>query len=217
MKPSEQMIVKCASVLGLTFTRKMLEVISPTSNTWKLRRLLHSLMQSGVFECAASHFNHLGIMQPDSMNKNKSKHHIGKSSHIVCLCPEADDRLILGVDIPAQDTYSKPISNCRYLRFTSSLMQETAYDLFLIDQRRRLHRTAALFLESQAHKCDACGGGEFTPGNDTAALGVGFGPVSLTSSSTNLHHQGRRMGVDGDGTAIIEEKPTGKALIKTCG
>lgn len=187
MKPAEQMIVKLASVLGLIFTRQLLEVISPTNSTWKLRQLLHGMMQSGVFECAASHFNHMGVMQPDSITRHKSsRHHIQKLSHVSCECSEADegDQIMIGVDIPPKDMQN-PVSNCRYLRFTSSLMQETAYDMFLIDQRRRLHRSAALFLESQAHKCDACGGGEFLPGHEAAA-GLYVKPISLTASPAKM-------------------------------
>ena len=215
------MILKCASVLGTIFKRRMLEVISPTNSTWKIRRLLHGLMQSGVLECAASHFNSMGIMQPDSMNKNRSsRHHIGRSSQIICLCPEAEDKsmLVLGVDLPAQDKQTQPISNCRYLRFTSTLMQETAYDLFLSDQRRRLHRTAALYLESQAHKCDSCGGGEFLPGgNELTAGNIGHGLVSMNMSSTHAGPtRGRRMGVDGEAPSTESNEPTettGKFLL----
>lgn len=37
--------------------------------------------------------------------------------------------------------------------------------MLLLDQRKKLHRLSALYLESFAHRCDSCGGGEFLAGH----------------------------------------------------
>ena len=57
-----------------------------------------------------------------------------------------------------------PIKHCLVYKFSNIYVQETTYDVWLEDQRKGLHEKAAMFLESQAHKCRACGGGGFVPG-----------------------------------------------------
>lgn len=54
LKPSEQLIVKCAAVLGMSFTRDMLKAIIPSSlktDIAKFRNAIHLLTQVGIFEC----------------------------------------------------------------------------------------------------------------------------------------------------------------------
>ncbi|XP_071790978.1 adenylate cyclase type 10-like isoform X1 [Asterias amurensis] len=171
MKPSEQMLVKCAAVLGLTFTRHMLEIIVPNTTSWKIRRLLHILMKGGVFECATYHLTIHGLSYGVNQRIASSvSSHFGTLGHgnrltagIICHCPktaiqESD------VEVPTGSSYMF-MTDCSHLRFTSAFMQETAYGLFLSEQRRKLHRQAAEYLESQAHKCTPCGGGDFLPGS----------------------------------------------------
>ena len=59
-----------------------------------------------------------------------------------------------------------PSQYCLFYKFSNIYVQETAYDVWLEDQKKGLHEKAAMFLESQAHKCRACGGGGFVPGMD---------------------------------------------------
>ena len=47
-------------------------------------------------------------------------------------------------------------------------IQETAYNLCTEAQRKTLHMAAAHFLESQAHKCKNCGGGDFITGRSSS-------------------------------------------------
>ena len=170
MKPAEQMLVKCAAVLGLTFTRRMLDIIVPNTTSWKIRRLLHILMKAGVFECATYHMALHGTSHGGSQRLASSvSSHFGTLGHgtrlsagIICHCPKTEQQES-EVDIPSGSSYMFT-TDCSHLRFTSAFMQETAYGLFLSKQRCKLHKQAAEFLESQAHKCTACGGGDFLPG-----------------------------------------------------
>ncbi|XP_070579239.1 adenylate cyclase type 10-like [Ptychodera flava] len=150
LKSGDQMVVKCAAVLGLSFTRSLLEKIVPNFNSRKIRMSIHSLMQLRLFECAAKHPGHHAGLHHSSLSHHG---HQRLSAQVECHCPRDGDYL-------STDARTN-ISNCRLLRFKTSLMQEVAYTLFLSDQRRKLHEQAALFLESQAHKCKSCGGGEF--------------------------------------------------------
>jgi len=64
-------------------------------------------------------------------------------------------------------TPNGPSQHCLFYKFSNIYVQETTYDVWLEDQKKGLHEKAAMFLESQAHKCRACGGGGFVPGMDT--------------------------------------------------
>ncbi|XP_071485807.1 adenylate cyclase type 10-like [Diadema antillarum] len=158
MKPTQQLIVKCGSVLGMTFTRRMLEAILPNNTVWRkalLRRAVHELMLAGIFECASS-------FQGNFHSKIRSTHAVASHGHgyrittrAECYCDGQDTEL----------NVQSVITNCRNLRFVSALLQETLYEMLLMDQRKKLHRLSALYLESFAHRCDSCGGGDFLPGH----------------------------------------------------
>ncbi|XP_077862654.1 adenylate cyclase type 10-like [Saccoglossus kowalevskii] len=150
LKSADQMVVKCAAVLGLTFTPSLLEVVVPNTSSKRIRMALHSLMQSRVFECATpkTHTN------SEFSSINYHGHHNKLSSRVECHCLCSLESTV--------DDHSN-IANCKLLRFRTSMMQEVAYTLFLNEQRRSLHEQAALFLESRAHKCRSCGGGECVP------------------------------------------------------
>nr|ACA52542.1 soluble adenylyl cyclase [Squalus acanthias] len=53
MNTTEQVIVKCASIIGHTFTTKMLRYILPEGAEQKLNQSLISLVKSRTFECAS--------------------------------------------------------------------------------------------------------------------------------------------------------------------
>ncbi|XP_033119981.1 adenylate cyclase type 10-like [Anneissia japonica] len=183
MKPSEQMVVKCAAILGITFTRAMLEVIVPNCNIRKLRRSLQTLMQTHVFECATppsdvAHTQRLNIKfssQQGYANRMKGQ--------IECHCMQTEDDEIQDREGSFQ---CLPVTGCKFLRFCSTLMQETAYGLFLINQRRTLHEESAIYLESQAHKCKHCGGGDFIPGHHSETGGKTEKIHRTTFSTTSI-------------------------------
>lgn len=43
------------------------------------------------------------------------------------------------------------------------MMQKTAYELWLKDQKKAMHLKCARFLEENAHRCDQCRSGDFIP------------------------------------------------------
>ena len=53
------------------------------------------------------------------------------------------------------------MQNSQFVVFQAASTQETAYEMFTQESRKTLHIGAAQFLEAQAHKCQACGGGDF--------------------------------------------------------
>lgn len=52
---------------------------------------------------------------------------------------------------------------CLVIRFCRPVMQQTAYELWLKDQKRAMHLTCVHFLEENAHRCDRCRSRDFIP------------------------------------------------------
>ena len=55
------------------------------------------------------------------------------------------------------------VIQCHIIRFCSPVMQKTAYELWLKDQKKAMHLKCARFLEENAHRCDPCRSGDFVP------------------------------------------------------
>lgn len=55
------------------------------------------------------------------------------------------------------------VIECRILRFCRPIMQKTAYELWLKDQKKVLHLKCARFLEESAHRCNHCRNRDFIP------------------------------------------------------
>lgn len=54
MKPFEQLIVKCAAVIGENTSRTMLKAVVPGCNEEKFKSAIFRLMHTRVFVCAAA-------------------------------------------------------------------------------------------------------------------------------------------------------------------
>ena len=147
MDSTDQMIVKCASILGLTFPRTMLEHILPSMSDDELDLSLQRLVEEGIFGCATAWHNESGSYTGSIRSK------------VICECHGAR----------ASETQDCAFT-CKLLRFQSANMQETAYEMFVEGNRQQLHRAAALYLEGQAHKCQACGGGNFLPSAESKKI-----------------------------------------------
>eukprot|EP00058_Branchiostoma_floridae_P024654 XP_002610144.1 hypothetical protein BRAFLDRAFT_121566 [Branchiostoma floridae] len=154
LNTSDNMAAKCASVIGVTFTRRMLEAIIPQYNNRKVRASVQSLMQCQILECAAG--------DEDEHRVHHHHAHLAASQKIECRCvKDPGDESFL---VYPKGNRSSPVVvdiHCKLLRFRSPLIQETAYALLTEDQRKALHKMCGEFLEGQAHKCKACGGGDF--------------------------------------------------------
>ena len=118
MRASEQLIVKCATVLGTTIPRDMIETILPNIPRVKARRSFKRLMQIGIFECANTPRGRAGVILQQ-----------GSVDPTACYCPKMED------DFDAD--------LCNLMRFKNQLLQDTAYDVLMESQRLELHAKAA--------------------------------------------------------------------------
>ena len=175
MLPLEQVTLKCASILGSEFHRSVLQAILPTSSRNSSDLVLYNLAKESILECASlalqhqNAHNHHGFY--DFNDPTHAQHHVHHHHHhhhhnvasaihsVYCGCYA--DEMTKVINLSRLMTPSGPKKHCLYLKFVNAYVQETTYSLWLEDQRKELHERAAMFLESQAHKCKACGGGGF--------------------------------------------------------
>ena len=162
LSPPGQMSLKCASVIGTTFSKPMLGAIVPNSNLVVFHQSLNALSEAGMIECAAAaqvrnmHMDidtRSGIHLPlDDPNLDCPCFHRSYS----CIKPPHNHKQHIAVHTP--------LDECNLLQFVHTYLQETAYALWTESQRKALHESAAIFLENQVHKCTSCGGGGFIAG-----------------------------------------------------
>ena len=176
MMPLEQVTLKCASILGSEFHRSVLQAILPRSSRSNFDLVLYNLAKESILECASlalqhqNAHNHHGFYDfndPTHAQHHAHHHHhhhhhnVASSIHAQVYCGCYADEMTKVINLSRLMTPSGPKKHCLYLKFVNTYVQETAYSLWLEDQRKELHEKAAMFLESQAHKCKACGGGGF--------------------------------------------------------
>ena len=120
----------------------MLAGIIPDKMFNELPDAINELVRSTIFECAVAAAARK-VTDPGAL-------------------PDVDDELYCHcMATDKQEDYVV----CNTLRFTETYLQETSYGLMLTDQKKYLHRRAAELMESQAHKCRYCGGGDFMKGS----------------------------------------------------
>ena len=180
MRPVEQVVLKCSSILGTNIDRNVLENLLPSSSRRNLDLVLYNLAKEGIVECASlaaqhqSAHNHHGFYDyndPVHSHQHSNHHHhhhhhnVAHILHAPVLCGCYADEVTKVINLTRLMTPNGPKKHCRCLKFANTFMQETMDALWLEDQKRALHERAAMFLESQAHKCRSCGGGGFVAGH----------------------------------------------------
>ena len=163
MSATEQMILKCAAILGTTFTRTMLKAIVPNYSQASFHDALNTLAQAGIIECAIA----AEVMGLQADLQTRSKDHLPMDSQHHCPCLTKESHLEHSLNHTSTTLHAKdhpPVDQCEMLQFVHAYVQETAYGLWIESQRTSLHESSALYLESQAHKCTNCGGGGFLAG-----------------------------------------------------
>ena len=181
MSPNEQLILKCASVLGMNFTRELLCAIVPRKTASVLDITLYKLSKEKLLECGSlilcqsqqySKSNSGYVSDSDLSNRSSYNHHIQdhKPKHqVLCGCYANEGSPTINLSQIVRQSGGKK-KHCLYFHFTDTTIQEAAYDLWLEEQRLALHERAAIFLESQRHMCKPCGGASFVPGRKSKTI-----------------------------------------------
>ncbi|KAI5946171.1 Adenylate cyclase type 10 [Manis javanica] len=156
MSFSHQMLVRyaaVAAVASLTFTTGLLLEILPCWNMKMMTKALAGLMKSGVFGCFRS-----SKELRTALEHNEASFEVHHRSS--CLKPRE------GVACREQEELHElesKVIECLVIRFCRPVMQQTAYELWLKDQKRAMHLTCVHFLEENAHRCDRCRSRDFIP------------------------------------------------------
>ena len=131
MRSSDQLLVKCAAVLGKTVRRDILEMLLPKAHRAKLIRTIRRLMENGIFQCGNTPTSQMkrGVKDDSAYQKYR------------CFCLKDDVQ-----------TRSGDLEACFEPAFTNSLLQETAYEILMESQRLELHTKAAHYFELSANE-----------------------------------------------------------------
>ena len=158
-----QLTIKCAAVIGTTFTKSMLKGIIPKQFESTFANSIRLLQAPGIIRCAVAEAYKMAI---DDGNEDSFL----ENQNLYCPCLEhikhykSDSSLHDGKNVLIDE---QNMDLCELLQFSHPIFRDTIYGLWTEKQCIQLHEKAALFLESQAHKCKNCGGGGFIAGGQT--------------------------------------------------
>uniref|UniRef100_A0A8D2LEA2 Adenylate cyclase 10 n=1 Tax=Varanus komodoensis TaxID=61221 RepID=A0A8D2LEA2_VARKO len=144
MNPSEQMVVKCAAVIGVTFSTELLLHILPEWTKIKMTQTLAALVESHIFMCFGE------------QKGSKAAWAEASFSDDLCICSKGLHR-----GDARRLKQEEAVMRCELMGFCTPLLQEAAYELWLKSQKKALHLKCASHLEQQAHRCKCCGEGDF--------------------------------------------------------
>ncbi|XP_065450147.1 adenylate cyclase type 10-like [Chrysemys picta bellii] len=153
MNSSEQMVVKCAAIIGLTFTTELLLHILPEWTQRKMNQTLAALVDSHIFKCFHK--------RKDSQKAQSQE----MPSIELLVCPGTVRPIGQVSDIRSsvynQIKQEQLVIQCGVMAFCMPMLQEAAYECWLKSQKKALYLKCASYLEGQAHKCRCCGEGDF--------------------------------------------------------
>ena len=131
MRASDQLLVKCAAVLGMNIRKDILEMLIPKAHRPKMSRYIRRLMESGIFLCGKTPTSHGAqiVAAKDETSSTKYRCYCSKENMI---------------------SRTGELQVCSSPKFTNSLLQQTAYECLLEAQRVELHAKAARYFEISA-------------------------------------------------------------------
>uniref|UniRef100_A0A4X2JZ02 Adenylate cyclase type 10 n=1 Tax=Vombatus ursinus TaxID=29139 RepID=A0A4X2JZ02_VOMUR len=178
MSLSQQMLVRCAAIIGQTFTTALLFEILPCWNMKMMVEALATLVQSSIFYCFQSQ-KELRLATKRRGATVEVHHRSLALKGAFAYGREEDQTFVL----------ENEVTQCHILRFCKPIMQKTAYELWLKDQKAALHVKCARFLEESAHKCEHCGSGDFIPYHHYA-VDIRLNTLDLDTVKKMIHTHG---------------------------
>ncbi|XP_022816749.1 adenylate cyclase type 10-like [Spodoptera litura] len=149
LTPFEKMLLKCGSVLGDVFSRRMLLNLLQCDSPRKVAQAIAKLFIIRVLECEGGDFTHdtsLVLVHPaPSVPDPKPPY---------CAC--------LGTRQPPNCRDLPMYAFCGYIKFRHSLFRTTTYEMLTETQKHEMHARALLYLERYTRRCTNCGAGCFS-------------------------------------------------------
>lgn len=137
----EQLVCKCASVLGLDFDRKMLFYVIANSSDRMIGIAMVKLFELHIFTCASA---------CDQENLSKEKR---TSDGLTCCCQN------LKIFESCDDLHK--VASCAKLKFQRETFRRVVYGSLTEKQRLDYHRRSLVYLHLEAKQCDVCGNHQF--------------------------------------------------------
>nr|XP_040138543.1 adenylate cyclase type 10-like isoform X3 [Ictidomys tridecemlineatus] len=147
LSPEEQLLVKCAAIIGHSFHINLLHHLLPGWDKNKLLHLLGALVDMHVLrwlELPPESMLVPSIIDIIDQTKEKKKSDAGSAS-LLRLQKEPS------------------LSQTDVLEFGMPLLREAAWELWPKEQQIALHLECACFLQDLACRCGSCHGGDFVP------------------------------------------------------
>ncbi|XP_023445832.2 adenylate cyclase type 10-like isoform X3 [Dasypus novemcinctus] len=152
LSPEEQLLVKCAAVIGHSFHIDLLQHLLPGWDKNKLLQVLMALVDIHVL-CWLNKSLELAaepILEPSSIKITEQTKEKRKKSDTSLASP-----------LRLQEEVSPP--HTEILEFGMPLLREAAWELWPKEQQVALHLKCACFLRDLACRCGKCHGGDFIP------------------------------------------------------
>ncbi|KAL3270909.1 hypothetical protein HHI36_021417 [Cryptolaemus montrouzieri] len=180
----EQMMLKCCSVLGDPFTRRILFYIWWPECHKTGADIVQSLFEKRILCCARGDFSGGGdyllirqkIVDP-SIDNNVDCYCIGLDVHDTCL-------------------FLPKYASCGFMRFKSNKFREATYNLITDAQKKELHKKAAKFIQKETRRCVACGCSYFAPNPNCRLDNTPVGRVAVKRSQKKKSVQLQSMGFE---------------------
>lgn len=131
MRVSDQLLVKCAAVLGMNIRKDILEMLLPKAHRPKMNITLRRIMESSIFMCSKTPVSHGAQLSGGRDETMCIKYR--------CYCPK--------------EYFAKrsgEIQVCPSPKFVNSLLQQTAYECLMEQHKIELHTKAARYFEMSA-------------------------------------------------------------------
>ncbi|XP_011690793.1 PREDICTED: adenylate cyclase type 10-like [Wasmannia auropunctata] len=160
LTPLDQLLLKCASVLGEIINRNMLQYLMEDKSTREIGLAIKKLFEIRIFGCARGDFTTSG--RPLVFYRNIRKPSL--EEEITCEC--------MDLMIPDELTDLPRYASCGLIHFKMSMFRETTYRSLTENQKMELHSKALKYLRHHTKRCMACGEIQFVRllGKKTAVL-----------------------------------------------
>ncbi|XP_018049383.1 PREDICTED: adenylate cyclase type 10-like [Atta colombica] len=155
LTPLDQMLLKCASVLGEIINRNMLQNLMEDKSTREIGLAVKKLFEIRIFGCARGDFTMSS--RPLVFNRNRSLVFNGNrntkepmlETQIACKC--------VNLMIPDELTDLPRYTSCGLMYFKMSMFRETTYRSLTENHKMELHSKALKYLRQHTKRCIACG------------------------------------------------------------
>ncbi|KAM4834756.1 LOW QUALITY PROTEIN: adenylate cyclase type 10-like [Thomomys bottae] len=154
LSPEEQLLVKCAAIIGHSFHVDLLQHLLPGWDKNKLLQVLGALVDMHVLHWLSES---QGLPAESTLISPSTIHVINLTKQKRKSVSDAGSASL--VRLPEE----KPLSQTNMLAFGMPLLREAAWELWPKEQQIALHLECACFLQDMACRCNSCHREDFVP------------------------------------------------------